>query len=83
MYIYFLFFSVPRKSQPPIMRYHRLAKAHVGLQTLLGVLLCFLSLWLIMWAPNIRTRDNPFWSAIPVRKNISIKIICYYKQLCF
>lgn len=62
----YLFVAVPWKSLPPIIRYHRLAKALVGFQLFLGIALCFLSLWLFIWSPNLRSRDNPYWSALPV-----------------
>ncbi|XP_025832540.1 sarcospan isoform X2 [Agrilus planipennis] len=63
---FYQFYCLSRKYMPKIMRYHRLAKALVSLQTILASALCFLAMWLLMWAPNLRTRDNPYWSAIPL-----------------
>lgn len=57
---------VPKKSLPRVFRFYKLAKAIVGLQTLLGAALCFLSVWLLAWTPHIRQRDNPYWSGLPV-----------------
>jgi hypothetical protein len=61
------FIPVPNKYLPAIIRYHKLAKALLGLIILLGLAICFLALWLLIWAPNIRQRDNPHWSGVPVR----------------
>lgn len=58
--------KVPKKSLPPIIRFHKLAKALVGLHSILGTALCLLSIWLFMWAPRLKTRDNPYWSGIPL-----------------
>nr|XP_022910054.1 uncharacterized protein LOC111421144 isoform X1 [Onthophagus taurus]XP_022910055.1 uncharacterized protein LOC111421144 isoform X1 [Onthophagus taurus] len=58
--------KVPKKSLPPIIRFHKLAKGLAALHTLLGVALCFLSLWLFVWTPNLKARDNCFWSALPL-----------------
>ncbi|CAH1155712.1 unnamed protein product [Phaedon cochleariae] len=49
-----------------LLKYQKLAKwLMIGI-SLFGFILCTLSLWLLMWSPNIRKRDNPYWSAVPV-----------------
>ncbi|XP_017778013.1 PREDICTED: uncharacterized protein LOC108563760 isoform X2 [Nicrophorus vespilloides] len=58
--------AVPTKHQPPVMRFHKLAKGLIGLQNLIGLAICFISFWLFLWTPNIKVRDNPFWSGIPL-----------------
>ncbi|KAK4876933.1 hypothetical protein RN001_009439 [Aquatica leii] len=56
--------KVPKKCLPLVLIHHKLAKGLTGLQILLGFALASLSLWLLLWAPNIRQRDNPYWSGI-------------------
>lgn len=57
---------VPRKYHPPVLRHHRLATALAALQVLLGVAVSSLAVWLLLWAPNLRIRDIPYWSGLPV-----------------
>lgn len=63
-----LFVLVPRKYHPPVLRHHRLATALAALQVLLGVAVSSLAVWLLVWAPNLRVRDIPYWSGLPVSK---------------
>ncbi|KAK5642347.1 hypothetical protein RI129_008514 [Pyrocoelia pectoralis] len=58
--------KVPKNYLPVILIHTKLAKALVGLQILMGIALATLSLWLLLWAPNVRQRDNPYWSAVPL-----------------
>ena len=60
------YWTVPYKSLPPILRTFKFAKRLAASQIILGVCLCIVALWLVIWAPNISTRDNPYWSGIPV-----------------
>ncbi|XP_044269413.1 sarcospan [Tribolium madens] len=73
---------VPRKYLPAIFRYHKLAKALLGLILLLGLSICFLSLWLLIWTPNIRQRDNPHWSGIPVLLSgiVGMVLVCCFRK---
>ncbi|KAF5288225.1 hypothetical protein FQA39_LY03993 [Lamprigera yunnana] len=56
--------KVSKKCLPLILIHHRLANGLAGLQILLGFALVSLSLWLLLWSPNIRPRDNPYWSGV-------------------
>ncbi|XP_021941559.1 sarcospan isoform X2 [Zootermopsis nevadensis] len=58
--------AVPRKYHPPVLRHHRLATALAALQVLLGVAVSSLAVWLLIWAPNLRVRDIPYWSGLPL-----------------
>lgn len=41
-----------------------LAKFLVFFQILSGVLISCIGLWLVIWAPNTRIQDNPYWSGL-------------------
>ncbi|KAJ3636053.1 hypothetical protein MTP99_008897 [Tenebrio molitor] len=73
---------VPNKYLPAIIRYHKLAKALLGLIILLGLAICFLALWLLIWAPNIRQRDNPHWSGVPVLLSgiLGMVLVCCFRK---
>lgn len=58
--------KVARKYHPPVLRHHRLATALAALQVLLGVAVSSLAVWLLLWAPNLRVRDIPYWSGLPL-----------------
>lgn len=45
-----------------------LAKLLLILQIVLGICITCLALWILLWAPNTRTRDNPYWSGLMVFK---------------
>ncbi|XP_056636656.1 uncharacterized protein LOC130445155 [Diorhabda sublineata] len=32
----------------------------------IGLAMCITSLWLLLWTPNLRSKDNPGWGGIPV-----------------
>jgi hypothetical protein len=61
-------FAVPRKYHPPVLRHHRLATALAALQVLLGVAVSSVAVWLLLLAPNLRVRDIPYWSGLPVSR---------------
>ncbi|XP_047115932.1 uncharacterized protein LOC124795896 [Schistocerca piceifrons] len=52
--------------RPRAYRSRRLACALSGLELLLGLSVCMLALWLLLWAPRMRTRDVPYWSGAPL-----------------
>ncbi|KAJ9586794.1 hypothetical protein L9F63_019614, partial [Diploptera punctata] len=56
----------PRKYHPPFIRHHRLARALAALQVVLGIAVSSLAVWLLVWAPNLRIRDIPYWSGLPL-----------------
>jgi len=62
--------TVPRKYHPPVLRHHRLATALAALQVLLGIAVTSLAVWLLVWAPNLRVRDIPYWSGLPVSSTL-------------
>ncbi|KAG5896365.1 hypothetical protein JTB14_005843 [Gonioctena quinquepunctata] len=47
------------------LKYKRLGKLLLLGISLVSGLLMAISLWLLLWSPNLRSRDNPYWSAIP------------------
>ncbi|XP_068915888.1 sarcospan isoform X3 [Tenebrio molitor] len=79
---FYQFYYVPNKYLPAIIRYHKLAKALLGLIILLGLAICFLALWLLIWAPNIRQRDNPHWSGVPVLLSgiLGMVLVCCFRK---
>lgn len=44
-----------------------IAKLLLILQIVIGICITCLALWILLWAPNTRTRDNPYWSGLMVR----------------
>ncbi|VEN64365.1 unnamed protein product [Callosobruchus maculatus] len=50
----------------PLLKHRKLVKAFLILTLLIGILLCLISLWFLVWSPNLRQRDNPCWSALPI-----------------
>ncbi|PSN43504.1 hypothetical protein C0J52_13413 [Blattella germanica] len=56
--------TVPRKYDPTYLRHHRLATALAALQVMLGIAVSSLAVWLLVWAPNLRIRDIPYWSGL-------------------
>lgn len=59
-------FSGPQKFLPPLVYHWRLGRCLAALQTILGVAITVLSLWLLLWAPHLPITDNPYWSGMPV-----------------
>jgi hypothetical protein len=72
---------VPRKYHPPVLRHHRLATALAALQVLLGVAVSSLAVWLLLWAPNLRVRDIPYWSGLPV-SSVFVKMHSVRNKIC-
>ncbi|XP_069692287.1 sarcospan [Periplaneta americana] len=70
--------KVPRKYHPPVLRHHRLATALAALQVLLGVAVSSLAVWLLVWAPNLRVRDIPYWSGLPLLMSgiVGLMLMC-------
>ncbi|XP_065160619.1 uncharacterized protein [Atheta coriaria] len=58
--------TVPTKTTPPMIRFHKLAKVLVALQFVLGICVCAIAFWIYLFAPNINERDIPYWSGIPL-----------------
>ncbi|CAH1958965.1 unnamed protein product [Acanthoscelides obtectus] len=50
----------------PLLKHRKLVKAFLILTLLIGIFLCLISLWFLVWSPNLRQRDNPCWSALPI-----------------
>ncbi|XP_011315260.1 uncharacterized protein [Fopius arisanus] len=55
-----------KKSRPPLLRHRKLARTLAALQTILGIAVTSLSLWLLLWSPNLPLGDNPYWSGMPL-----------------
>ncbi|KAL1131100.1 hypothetical protein AAG570_012337, partial [Ranatra chinensis] len=66
---------VPRKYLPHVLRRHKLAKSLLALQLLVGLAVCTLAAWLVLWAPNLSFRDLPYWSGIPALLSAIIGLI--------
>ncbi|XP_048515307.1 uncharacterized protein LOC105684997 [Athalia rosae] len=58
--------NVPRKSHPPLLRHRVLARTLAAVQTIFGLAVTALALWLLLWAPNLPVTDVPYWSGIPL-----------------
>ncbi|XP_071444587.1 sarcospan isoform X2 [Hetaerina americana] len=58
--------KVPRKYLPPVLRHHKAATALVFLQLMIGLALLLLGIWMLIWTPSLRLRDNPSWSGGPL-----------------
>ncbi|XP_066592553.1 uncharacterized protein [Prorops nasuta] len=71
-----------RKSLPPLLHHGRLARCLAALQTILGVAVTSLSLWLLLWAPNLPLLDNPYWSGLPLllSGSFGICLLCCFKK---
>ena len=68
------FFSGPQKFLPPLVYHWRLGRCLAALQTILGVAITSLSLWLLLWAPHLPVADNPYWSGMPVNIQATISL---------
>lgn len=64
--IFFILFSAPRRPNPLEIRYPLLAKLLLIFQLICGVSIGVLGIWILVWAPNTRLRDNPYWSGSAV-----------------
>ncbi|XP_011629556.1 uncharacterized protein LOC105422035 isoform X2 [Pogonomyrmex barbatus] len=56
----------PEKFLPPLIYHRRLARCLAAFQTILGIAVTSLSLWLLLWAPHLPVVDNPYWSGMPL-----------------
>lgn len=70
------------KFLPPLVYHRRLARCLAALQTILGIAVTFLSLWLLLWAPHLPIVDNPYWSGMPLLMSGSfgICLLCCFKK---
>ncbi|XP_050513383.1 uncharacterized protein LOC126889295 [Diabrotica virgifera virgifera] len=51
---------------PSALQYYKIVRLLLIAILIVGLAMCILSLWLLLWTPNLRSRDNPGWSGIPV-----------------
>ncbi|CAG9856102.1 unnamed protein product [Phyllotreta striolata] len=63
--------TLNRSGQVPIptstaLPCRKLAKVLLAIILIVGLELCIESLWLLLWTPNLKSRDNPGWCGIPV-----------------
>ncbi|XP_032682039.1 uncharacterized protein LOC116849221 [Odontomachus brunneus] len=70
------------KFLPPLVYYRRTAQCLAALQTILGVTVIVLSLWLLLWTPNLPVINNPYWSGIPLllSGSFGISLLCCFKK---
>lgn len=59
-------YQAPRRPNPLQLTHPLLAKLLLVVQLLCGVCISCLAVWVLLWAPNTRTRDNPYWSGLLV-----------------
>lgn len=57
-----------------------MAQLLATLQTILGIFITCLALWLLLWAPNLPVTDNPYWSGMSVSAAEPIIVYCTDKQ---
>lgn len=62
--IHHIFF--PGALNPLNIFYPKLATSFLVLQILMGLLITAIGLWFLLWAPNTRIQDNPYWSGLIV-----------------
>ncbi|XP_063986403.1 uncharacterized protein LOC135167290 isoform X4 [Diachasmimorpha longicaudata] len=75
--------NVVRKSRPPLLRHRKLARTLAAAQTILGIAVTSLALWLLLWSPNLPLSDNPYWSGMPLLLSGSFGIcllFCFKKE---
>ncbi|XP_057333351.1 uncharacterized protein LOC130672688 [Microplitis mediator] len=74
--------NIPRKSRPPLLRRRKLSSTLAALQTIIGIAVTSLSLWLLLWAPNLPFLDNPYWSGMPLlfSGSFGICLLCCFKK---
>ncbi|KAG7189820.1 hypothetical protein KM043_017480 [Ampulex compressa] len=72
----------PQKFLPPLVYHRRLGRCLAALQTIVGVAVTFLSLWLLLWAPHLPVMDNPYWSGMPLllSGSFGICLLCCFKK---
>lgn len=57
-------YQAPRKPNPLKISHPFLAKLLLIFQIIIGFCITSLALWILLWAPSTRTRDNPYWSGL-------------------
>ncbi|EFN83903.1 hypothetical protein EAI_00457 [Harpegnathos saltator] len=72
----------PEKFLPPLVYYRRTARCLATLQTILGIAVIVLSLWLLLWTPSLPVINNPYWSGIPLllSGSFGISLLCCFKK---
>ncbi|XP_076474957.1 uncharacterized protein LOC117153481 isoform X2 [Bombus vancouverensis nearcticus] len=72
----------PQKFLPPLVYHWRLGRCLAALQTILGIAITSLSLWLLLWAPHLPVTDNPYWSGMPLllSGSFGICLLCCFKK---
>ncbi|XP_076649737.1 uncharacterized protein LOC143357263 [Halictus rubicundus] len=72
----------PQKFLPPLVYHWRLGRCLAALQTILGIAITALSLWLLLWAPHLPVADNPYWSGMPLllSGSFGICLLCCFKK---
>ncbi|XP_043248578.1 uncharacterized protein LOC122395223 [Colletes gigas] len=72
----------PQKFLPPLVYHWRLGRCLAALQTIIGVAVTSLSLWLLLWAPHLPVADNPYWSGMPLllSGSFGICLLCCFKK---
>ncbi|XP_068967730.1 uncharacterized protein [Bombus flavifrons] len=72
----------PQKFLPPLVYHWRLGRCLAALQTILGIAITSLSLWLLLWAPHLPVADNPYWSGMPLllSGSFGICLLCCFKK---
>lgn len=72
----------PQKFLPPLVYHWRLGRCLAALQTILGVAITSLSLWLLLWTPHLPVADNPYWSGMPLlfSGSFGICLLCCFKK---
>lgn len=72
----------PEKFLPPLLHHRRLARCLAAVQTIFGIAVISLSLWLLLWAPHLPIIDNPYWSGIPLLMSggFGISLLCCFKK---
>ncbi|KAL6422667.1 hypothetical protein ACFW04_010718 [Cataglyphis niger] len=70
------------KFLPPLIYHRQLARCLAALQTILGIAITLLSLWLLLWAPHLPITDNPYWSGVSLLMSGSfgIGLLCCFKK---
>lgn len=72
--------KVPKKYLPYIIRNYKLVKAAKVITIVLGIFLCVLSAWMVLWSPTLTAIDFPYWSAVPVL--FSGTVGCFFLGFC-
>lgn len=71
----------PRKPNPLNISYPFFAKLMLIVQLVTGSMIIGLSVWVLLWAPSTRTRDNPYWSGIMVSDFVNTHLNRYISMI--